>query len=165
MLKAPIPTDEERRMDAVKRLNILDTKPEARFDELTKTAIKRFNVAISTITVIDKDREWYKSCQGTQSHSELREISFCGHAMFSRDIFIVENTLKDERFANNPMVVGPPYIRFYAGVAIHERKSDQPIGVFCIKDTQPRTMSPEDIVFLVELAKKAEDMLNGEASK
>lgn len=161
MLKATIPADEEKRMEAVKRLNILDTKPEARFDELTKTAIKRFNVPISTISIIDKEREWYKSCQGTLSREELRDISFCGHAMFSRDVFIVENALKDVRFMDNPLVVGPPYVRFYAGVAIHEKKSGQPIGVFCIKDIQPRTMSPEDITFLVELAKQAEDMLNG----
>lgn len=161
MLKAPIPADENKRLEAVRKLNILNTAPEARFDELTKTAIKRFNVAISTITVIDEEREWYKSCQGMHSSSELREISFCGHAMFSNEIFIVENTLKDERFADNPMVVGPPYIRFYAGVAIHEKESGQPIGVFCIKDTQPRTMSKEDISFLVKLAERAEEMLNG----
>lgn len=160
MLNAPRSADEEKRMDAVRALNVLDTKPEARFDELTKTAIKRFGVPISTITIIDEDREWYKSCQGTLSKEELRDISFCGHAMFSREIFVVENTLKDERFSDNPMVIGPPYIRFYAGVAIYERKSGQPIGVFCIKDTQPRTMSKDDIAFLVELAKKAEDMLN-----
>ncbi|KKT40476.1 MAG: Diguanylate cyclase with GAF sensor [Candidatus Giovannonibacteria bacterium GW2011_GWA2_44_13b] len=163
MKKAPIPADEEKRLEALKRLKILDTEPEQRFDELTALAIKRFRVPISTISIIDKEREWFKSCQGTLAKEGAREVSFCGHALLAREIFIVENTLKDERFKDNPMVVGPPYIRFYAGIALYERKSGQPVGVFCIKDTEPRTMSLDDIAFLMKLAEKAEAMLNNEA--
>ncbi|KKT29964.1 MAG: GGDEF domain containing protein [Candidatus Azambacteria bacterium GW2011_GWC2_45_7b] len=163
MKLAPIPENEKERLLALRRLKILDTKPDKRLDLLTKTAVKRFDVPISTISIIDEEREWFKSCQGLPKKEGDRAISFCGHAMLAKNIFIVEDTLKDERFADNPYVVGPPYLRFYAGVAIYEHKSGQPIGVFCIKDTEPRTMSPEDISFLINLAEKAEDILNGEA--
>ena len=159
MKTAPVPANEQERLEAVKKLGILDTKPEKRFDLITKEACKRLQVPISTITIIDKDREWYKSCQGLKVKQGNRDASFCGHAMLSPLIFIVEDTLKDERFFDNPMVVNPPFIRFYAGIALHEPFNNLPIGALCVKDYKPHKMTKEEINILMELAKKAEKEL------
>lgn len=160
MLSAPIPNNEKERLEAVNRMEILDTEPESRFDDLTKEAIQRLNVPISTVTILDKDREWYKSVQGLDVKEGERSSSFCGHALFAKDIFIVEDTLKDERFADNPMVVGPPFIRFYAGKALIDHKTDHPVGVFCVKDIKPRKLSMRELSTLVDLATRAEEELN-----
>ncbi len=134
MQTAPIPRDEEQRLEAVHRVAILDTKPEERFDMLTRKAVKELKVPISTVSILDSNREWFKSCVGSVQKEGDRSISFCGHALLATNIFIVEDTLKDERFADNPMVVGTPFIRFYAGQALLDRKTGQPIGVFCVNE-------------------------------
>jgi len=156
MQPAPIPADEQQRLEALKALGILDTKPDERFDAITKEAAARLRVPISTVSLIDADREWYLSCQGLDIKEAKRETSFCGHALFSKNIFIVEDTLKDPRFADNPTVTGKPYIRFYAGVALYDNFYRLPIGVLCVKDTKPRSMSAEAAGILLELAAKAE---------
>ena len=84
MKSAPLPKNEQQRMEKVQALGLLDTKPEERFDEITRDAIKVFNVPISTITIVDENREWYKSCQGTDTKEMPREVSFCAHAMLSK---------------------------------------------------------------------------------
>ena len=160
MKNAPIPKNEADRLMAVKALDILDTEPEARFDEVTKEATVRLHVPISTVTIIDKDREWYKSCQGIGMREGPRSISFCGHAMAAKDIFIVEDTLLDERFRDNPTVVNAPFIRFYAGISLYNKKDDLPVGAFCVKDTQPRKLSTEEMNIFLQLAGEAEDQLN-----
>src|SRR3989344_3752535 len=123
MPPALIPEDEKDRLNAVRSLNILDTPPEERFDILTREAVEKFQVPISTISIIDADREWFKSCQGVKTREGARAISFCGHALLSRYILIVENTLNDPRFADNPAVVGEPYIKFYAGMELTNKKT------------------------------------------
>lgn len=160
MQEAPVLANEKQRLESVIALGMLDTKSEERFDAITKEAVEHFNVAISTITLIDKDREWYKSCYGTDMVSCERKISFCGHAMYSKFIFVVEDTLQDERFADNPLVIGKPYIRFYAGIALYNRQTKLPVGVFCIKDTKPKQLSVDDLNFLMQLGEKAETELN-----
>jgi GAF domain-containing protein len=159
MLSAPIPENENDRLKAVMELGILDTKPEERFDSITKEAVEAFKVPISTITIMDAGREWYKSCQGLDVREAPREISFCAHAMLAKNLFIVEDTLKDDRFRDNPMVTGEPHIRFYAGVALRN-KHGIIIGVFCIKDTKPRTMDANDIATMMNFAARAESELN-----
>ncbi len=160
MKPAPIPVDEEKRMEAVHRLAILDTKPEARFDALTKEATQKMHMPMSTLTIVDSKREWFKSCQGMDETEGSRETSFCGHALFARDMFIVEDTLLDERFKDNPKVVGSPFIRFYAGIALIDHHTGQPVGVFCVKDIKPRKLSAGDIAILTDLAERAEKELN-----
>ena len=157
---APIPKDENIRIEAVHRMAILDTKPEERFDRLTKEAVDRLKVPISTITIIDSKREWFKSCQGLDEKEGERAVSFCGHALLAQNIFIVEDTLKDDRFKDNPMVIGHPFIRFYAGIAILDHKTGQPVGVFCVKDTKPRMFSISEINILIDLADRAEKEIN-----
>ena len=134
MQPAPIPTNEKERLCALQGLKLLDTATEERFDVITKKAIEKFAVPISTITLVDKDREWFKSVQGLAQTEGPRDISFCGHALMTEVLFVVEDTLVDPRFADNPMVKGEPHIRFYVGKSLYDRKSHLPVGVFCIKD-------------------------------
>lgn len=160
MKQAPIPKDEEERLEAVHRMAILDTEPEERFDHLTKEAVERLKVPISTISILDSNREWFKSCQGLDQKEGGRAVSFCGHALLAKVIFIIEDTLKDRRFADNPMVIGPPFIRFYAGQALLDYRTNQPIGVFCVKDKKPRLLSTEEIGIITDIADRAEKELN-----
>ena len=160
MQNAPIPKDENKRIAAVHRLAILDTKPEERFDVLTREAVEKLKVNMSMVSILDSDREWYKSCVGLDKKEGDRTASFCGHALLATNIFIVEDTLKDPRFADNPMVVGFPFIRFYAGVALFDHKTRQPIGVFCVKDIKPRKLTTAEIGIIIDLADLAEKELN-----
>jgi GAF domain-containing protein len=160
MQDAPIPADEQERLAAVHQMAVLDTQPEERFDVLTREAIQKLGVPISTITILDADREWFKSCQGLSEKEGKRDVSFCGHALLAKDMFIVEDTLKDPRFADNPMVTQAPFIRFYVGIALLDQTTGQPIGVFCVKDTLPRQFGLEDMNTLMDLADRAEKELN-----
>jgi len=160
MKTAPIPANEKERLCAVEGLDILDTVSEERFDKITKEATVKFSVPISTVTIIDKDREWYKSAQGLKQKESPRDISFCGHAVLNELIYIVEDTLKDPIFADNPMVIGEPFIRFYAGKSLLDKKTRLPVGVFCIKDTKPRKMSLTEIDEFLQLALRAEEEIN-----
>lgn len=164
MIAAPVPPDEQKRLDALYKIGIIDTPPEDRFDRITKEAVARFKAMLSTITIIDKDREWFKSRCGIATNTQgPRNISFCAYALEPEDIFIIEDTTKDPRFIDNPYVVGPPFVRFYAGVALHDHLTNQPIGVFCIKDDKPRQFNERDIIDLLSLAKQAENELNTKA--
>lgn len=159
MKKAPIPKNESLRLASLYAMNILDTPPEERFDRLTRAATQIFHVPISTLTIIDANREWFKSCQGLAKKEGDRAISFCGHALVEDEILVIPDTKKDDRFADNPLVTDNPYIRFYAGVPIIN-KEKQRVGVFCIKDTKPREFSKEDREILKGLAAWAELEVN-----
>src|SRR3990167_6842587 len=160
MQKAPIPLNDKERVCAVEGLHLLDTASEERFDRLTREAVSRFSVPISTITLIDKDREWFKSVQGLTVREGPRDISFCGHALMSEVLLIIEDTLADPRFADNPMVKGEPFIRFYAGKSLYDHQNNLPVGVFCIKDHKPRKMSLTDMNDFLDLARRVEEEIN-----
>jgi len=160
MKLAPIPDNDNDRVCAVEGLRLLDTSSEERFDNITKEAVIRFSVPISTITLIDRDREWFKSSQGLKDKEGPRSTSFCGHALMSELILIIDDTLKYPEFADNPMVINEPFIRFYAGKSLYEHETNLPVGVFCIKDHKPREMSVQDIADFIELASKAEEEIN-----
>jgi GAF domain-containing protein len=158
---APIPENETERLQAVKDLGILDSKTEERFDKITAEAAQKLNVPISAIAIIDEGREWYKACYGLDVKEGNRDISFCGHTLVDpEDILVIEDTLKDERFADNPYVVSDPYIRFYAGVRLFHRKTKMPIGVFCVKDKNPRNLSVDELSIVLDYAAKAEEEIN-----
>jgi len=160
MLQAPIPLNEEERLAAVLELKILNTKPEERFDRITRTALERFKVPIATVSILDSDREWFKSCQGLDAKEGPRATSFCGHVISQNYIFVIEDTLLDSRFADNPQVIGKPFIRFYAGAALLNKKNNMVVGVLCIKDIKPRKFNRKDILDLKDLAILAEEELN-----
>ena len=160
MLKAPIPENEKERMAAVKRLGLTDYKPENRFDLLTKKAVEELHVPISTLTVLDPQKEHYKSYQGLNEKDGQRAISFCGHALVTKYLFIIPDTTKDFRLANNPMVIGKPFIRSYIGMALFDHKTSLPVAVFCVKDTKPRDFSLAEIDAFSLIASQAEEEIN-----
>ncbi len=149
-----LPSDESSRIEALLALNILDTQPEERFDRLTRLAKRVFNVPYSTISMIDTHRQWFKSIQGLTLCQTSRDISFCAHAILYDDILYVENALKDERFHDNPVVVGDPKIRFYAGCSLDVNGFK--MGTFCVFDKKPRHFTAEDRQLLKDLAVLAE---------
>ncbi len=160
MLIAPIPTDEEERLKALQKFKILDTPPEDCFDKITEEALNYFNVPFCAVSILDRNREWFKSCQGMCDLKEgSRDKSFCGHALLSEHIFIVEDTKLDPRFADNPYVTQAPFIRFYAGMRLLDKSTGHPIGVFCIKDIKPRHLSLQEIDVFMKLAYRAEQEL------
>ncbi len=157
--EASIPKDEKERLVSLKRLNILDTPPEERFDRITRLAVSLFNVPISTVTLVDSHREWFKSCQGLPVKEGERAISFCGHAMLAEDSFIIPDAKKDPRFAKNPMVIGKPYIRFYAAIPLKAADGKR-VGAFCLKDYKHRQLNQEQVEMLKTLASWVEVELN-----
>lgn len=159
MQLAPIPANEQERLAALRKLKILDTPPEEQYDRITRIAAHLFGVPISTVTLVDSNKEWFKSCFGLDNGEGDRAISFCGHAMLADGVFIIPDATKDPRFADNPMVVGEPYIRFYAGVALSSADGYR-IGTFCIKDRKPRNLTGEEVVDLKALAAWAELEIN-----
>ena len=158
MIKPSTPQNEEKRLAALKGLNVLDTEPEERFDRLTRMAKRMFQVPIALVSFVDKNRQWFKSCIGITAKETSREISFCGHAINSDDVFIVPDTFKDIRFADNPLVINAPHIRFYVGCPIIV--NNYRLGTLCIIDQSPRTFDDEDIKLIKDLASMVEDELN-----
>jgi len=156
---APIPLDEEDRLKSLHALNILDTESEERFDRITKIATVLFNVPISTITLVDSRREWFKSCQGLTNREGDRSISFCGHTVLSEDPLIIPDARVDPRFAQNPMVILAPFIRFYAGIPLKSADGRR-VGAFCIKDHEPREFLIDKVELLKSFATWAELELN-----
>ena len=143
MKEPPIPANEESRLAALYRLEILDTKPEERFDRITRIIKTHFKVPIVLISLVDKNRQWFKSCQGLSVAGTARNISFCGHAIGSDEIFIVSNALEYPDFADNPLVTGHPNIRFYAGAPLRAPNGER-VGTLCIIDDHPRELNAGD---------------------
>lgn len=159
MLEPPIPSNEQERLRALKKLQILDTPFEERFDRLTRIAAKVFNVPICLISIVDQDRQWFKSKIGLDEFETPRCISFCGHAITGTAPFIVEDASADSRFADNPLVTHSPNIRFYAGIPLQETGGNI-LGTFCIIDTIPRALSEVDLQLLKDIALLAQEELN-----
>ncbi len=160
MLKPDKPADETKRLSTLRRLNILDTAPEERFDRLTRLAQRLFNVPIALVSLVDVNRQWFKSCQGLGVSETSRDISFCGHAILGDDIFYIPNTLEDERFADNPLVTEDPHIRFYAGCPLFAPDGSK-LGTLCIIDNVPHELIDDDFNLLHDLANMAQDEING----
>lgn len=150
MKKPDIPEDENGRLKDLRSLNILDTLPEERFDRLTRMAARMFDVPIALVSLVDEKRQWFKSCIGLNVRETPRDISFCGHAILGDDVFIIPDAAKDERFMHNPLVVGNPFIRFYAGCPLR-LPSRSKMGTLCIIDVKPRHLNDEDIALLRDL--------------
>jgi len=159
MLKAPLPDDEEQRLSALHALGIIDTPTEERFDKITLIVKKVFSVPIAIITLVDKDRQWFKSSQGLTVCETPRDISFCGHAILKDAPFVVTDTHLDERFYDNPLVTDDPHIRFYAGVPIVSLDNYR-IGTLCIIDTKPRSIDTEQIALLNDFSSQVTHEIN-----
>jgi len=158
----PLPDNESLRLEALKGLNLIDTPPEERFDRITRTAGEIFDTAISFITLVDANRQWFKSCYGTEILDTDKKISFCAYAILQDDIFIIPDTKKDNRFKDFPVVTGRANIRFYAGVPIAAPDGSL-VGTLCILDHHPRELSEKDKRILKNLAAWAELEINNKS--
>ncbi len=153
-----VPADEATRIDALRALKILDTSPEERFDRLTRLAKRLFGVPIALVSLVDTDRQWFKSCVGLDAEETPRDISFCGHAILEDDIFLIPDAAMDDRFKDNPLVTDEPHIRFYAGCPLTVANGSK-LGTLCIIDRDPREFCEEDLELLGDLARMAEQEL------
>ncbi len=138
----PLPEQEADRLRTLRSYKILDTKPEERFDELTQLAAIICGAPISLITLIDGDRQWFKSKVGLELAETPRAHAFCTHAIMQPQMFEVEDATKDQRFADNPLVTGDPHIRFYAGSPL-ATSDGHLLGTMCVLDREPRTLSAQ----------------------
>ena len=153
--RAPFPENEEHRIEALKALQILDTKKEERFEKITRIAAAAFDVPIALVTLVDRDRQWFKSHFGLSATETPRDQAFCAHAILDTKVMIVRDTLLDPRFADNPLVVGEPRIRFYAGYPLTLSNGTSP-GTLCLIDTRPRDLDEVKIDLLRELGRLVE---------
>ncbi len=155
-MQAPaIPNNEIERIATLRTLLILDTPPEARFDNLVKVAASYFRVPIALASLVDENRQWFKAACGLDAKETPRDISFCGHAILGEGPFIISNALEDTRFADNPLVLGAPFIRFYAGVPL-KASNGHKLGTLCIISPEPKQMTPDEINMLVDMGKLVE---------
>jgi diguanylate cyclase (GGDEF)-like protein len=151
----PLPDNDQARVGSLRRLGLLDTAPEERFDRITRVARRLFGVDTALVNLVDIDRQWAKSRQGHEALDSARELSFCGYAILGRDILEVPDAAADSRFSDNPMVVGEPRIRFYAGCPIASPEGAM-IGTLCIVDDRPRSLEESDLAALRDLAAMVE---------
>jgi len=140
MIDPKIPFNEKERLKALKSYEILDSESELIFDSLTKLAASICNVPICLISLVDENRQWFKSRHGLSTTETPREISFCGHAINNDDIFYIEDATKDERFFDNPLVVNAPNIVFYAGKPLRDNNGFT-LGTLCVIDNKPRQLT------------------------
>jgi GAF domain-containing protein len=149
---APIPKNEAKRIKVLWQYDILDTVPEEVFDDLTELAARICEAPIALITLVDENRQWFKSKVGVTINETSRDISFCGHAIEQSDLFIVPDATQDKRFAQNPLVTSDPKIRFYAGAPLIT-PDGHALGTLCVIDKVPRELRPDQKQALRVLAR------------
>ncbi|WP_084536766.1 GAF domain-containing protein [Azospirillum halopraeferens] len=147
---APIP-DEPARLAALHGLRVLDTVREEEFDGLTRWAVEHFGVPIALVSLVDAERQWFKSACNLDVPETPRDVAFCNYTILSSRPTVVEDAFADPRFCNNPLVLGEPHVRFYAGAPIIMPEG-YAIGTFCLVDRKPRCFSTTDRYTLRQLA-------------
>ena len=160
-MPAPLPPDEEARLQAIAQYEVFDTEPEPAFDRVTGLAARIFNVPVSLISLVGRERQWLKSHHGIDVCETRREISFCAHAILlppEAGVFVVPDATQDPRFASNPLVTGPLGVRFYAGAPLRT-PTGLTVGSLCLIDTRPREFSEQDRATLTDLAASVVEIL------
>lgn len=140
MKKAPIPENEKERLKILQDYKILDTPPCSKFDDLTYLASSICETPIALVSLVDENRQWFKSSYGLDSTETPRDISFCGHAICEKDLFVVNDSLQDPRFFDNPFVTEEPFVRFYAGAQLISPEGAH-LGTLCVIDNKPRKLN------------------------
>ena len=158
MTMLTVPHDETARLAALREYRILDTEPERAFDDLVLLASHVCGTPIALISLVDADRQWFKARKGIAVMQTSRAVSFCSHAIEQRGLFIVQDAREDERFRDNPLVTGGPFVRFYAGAPLLTRDGDA-LGTLCVIDCVPRTLTPSQGEALDALRRQAEAQL------
>ena len=158
MLTPAIPANERQRLKALRDMKVLDTPPEERFDRVTRLARQVFGTQIALVSLVDENRQWFKSRQGLDATETPRDISFCGHAILDDKILVINDAVQDERFCDNPLVCGDPNIRFYAGYPLAAPDGSR-VGTLCIIDDKPREITKDELRMLRELGRMIEEEL------
>ena len=158
-IRARLPEDEEARLAALNELEILDSAPEERFDRIVRIASEAFDVPIALVSLVDRDRQWFKSCIGLDVKETPRDMAFCAHAILEDEVLIVPDAFLDPRFADNPLVTGEPHVRFYAGCPL-KLPDGNFMGTLCLIDTQPRQLDDRKTNLLRDLGHLAETELS-----
>jgi PAS domain S-box-containing protein len=151
-MRAPLPTDEAARLETLHRYAILDTLPEKEFDDLARLAALICGTPISMVSLVDADRQWFKSKVGIGASETPREIAFCAHAILQPDVMVVQDALKDDRFRENPLVTQDPNLRFYAGAPLVTQEGHA-VGTICVADRVPRKLSADQLKALSALSR------------
>ncbi|MDH5511591.1 MAG: response regulator [Gammaproteobacteria bacterium] len=159
MIAPPNPKDENQRLSALRSLAILDTPAEERFDRITRIAQRLFDVPIVLVSLVDAERQWFKSRVGLDVSEAARDISFCGHAILQSGPFVVPDATQDIRFRDNPLVTDEPLIRFYAAQSLTDLAGNR-LGTLCLIDRRPRQLDDTQLQLLRDLASMAETELN-----
>ncbi|MEH6502880.1 MAG: GAF domain-containing sensor histidine kinase [Cycloclasticus sp.] len=158
MIVADIPESEDDRIRALHELDILDTLEEQAYDDLTRLAAEICHTPIALVSLVDSDRQWFKSHHGLDARETPREIAFCSHAILSDDVFVIEDSSQDERFADNPLATGAPHVTFYAGAPLI-MSDNKKLGTLCVIDSEARSLSPAQKEALTALARQVVSQL------
>ena len=151
-MSAPTLQSEKKRLNVLWQYEVLDTVPEELFDDLTELAARICEAPIALISLVDENRQWFKSKVGITVNETSRDVSFCAHAIQQSDLFIVPDASKDPRFAQNPLVTSSPRIRFYAGAPLITADG-YALGTLCVIDKVPRELRPDQKQALTILAR------------
>jgi GAF domain-containing protein len=153
MPAAPLPPNESDRLVELESYSVLDTLPEQVFDDITLLASKLFDTPIALMSLVDRDRQWFKAAVGLDVPETHRDLAFCAHAIWDpTDVMVVEDAAYDPRFSNNPLVTAFPSIRFYAGAPL-QTASGNALGTLCVIDRVPRQFTADEEETLKALAR------------
>lgn len=154
----PTPENEAARLEALRRYRVLDTAPERVYDDIVELASFICQCPIALVSLVDGERQWFKSKVGLDASETTREVSFCAHAIIDGQMLVVEDATADKRFADNPLVTGDMHLRFYAGAPLMTADGFG-LGSLCVIDSQPRQLNNEQIAALAKLSRTVVEVL------